>query len=150
MNFNRVVLVGRITKDPELRRTQTQQVSYVMFTLAVNKKFNQQQDNADFISCVAWDKKAEFLSNYIKKGALLLIEGRLQTRKFEAPEGVRIITEVICDDVQPLEKIEQRTSKQNMESLESTYNSTRKNNYQTNTDSIDSIYEDSIDEDVPF
>lgn len=150
MNFNRVVLVGRITKDPELRKTQSQQISYVMFTLAVNKKFNQQQDNADFISCVAWDKKAEFLSNYIKKGALLIVEGRLQTRKYEASDGVRVITEVICDDVQPLEKIEQRTSKQNMESLESTYQSMKKDNFHTNDEIIKSPFDGGIDEDVPF
>lgn len=120
MNYNKVVLVGRITRDPEIRKTQTQQIAYVMFTIAVNKKY--QQDQTDFINCVAWDKRAEFLANYIKRGALLLIEGRLQTRKYEAQDGNRLIVEVVADEIQPLERNEQRTSsRQNIESLESTY-----------------------------
>lgn len=150
MNFNRVVLVGRITKDPELRRTQSQQVSYVMFTLAVNKRF-QQQESADFISCVAWDKKAEFISNYIKKGALLLVEGRLQTRKYEAQDGNRMIVEVVCEDVQPLEKLEQqRTSKQNIQSLESTYTQSHPTQSNYNNDFQDYDENDAIDDNVPF
>ncbi len=103
--LNRVVLVGRITKDPELRNTQSG-VSYVMFTLAVNRMFSSQsgEKETDFINCTIWRAQAENLSKYIKKGGLLGVEGRIQTRTYEDPNtGRKYITEVICDTVSFLE-----------------------------------------------
>ena len=83
--INRVVLVGRITRDPELRKTNTG-TSVVSFTLAVNRRFSSNQEggqDADFISCVAWRQSADFMANYVKQGALLGVEGRIQTRNYK-------------------------------------------------------------------
>jgi len=103
--LNRVVLVGRITKDPEQKRTQSN-TPVVSFTLAVNRQFSNDQGEkqADFIQCVAWSKSAEFMSNYVRKGALLGVDGRIQTRTYETNNGeTRYVTEVVCDSVQILE-----------------------------------------------
>lgn len=102
--INRVILVGRITKDPELKSTQSN-VNFVNFTLAVNRQFADQsgERQADFIQCVVWRRQAENLAQYIRKGALLGVEGRIQTRSYEADGSMRYITEVVCDSVQFLE-----------------------------------------------
>ena len=104
--INRTILVGRITRDPEVKKTQTGR-SVVNFTLAVNRQYNREQ--ADFINCVAWGNQADFIGNYINKGALLGVEGRIETRNYEDQTGKRVyITEVICDNVQALESRGQR------------------------------------------
>jgi single-strand DNA-binding protein len=102
--MNRVILVGRITKDPEVKQTQTN-IPVVSFTLAVNRQFTdaQGEKQADFIQCVVWRKQAENLARFVKKGALLGVEGRIQTRQYEAENGTRYITEVLCDSIQFLE-----------------------------------------------
>jgi single-strand DNA-binding protein len=102
--INRVVLVGRITKDPELRKTQSE-LSTVSFTVACNRRFTSQgqEPQADFINCVAWRQTADYMANYVKKGALLGVEGRIQTRNYEDQTGKRVyVTEVVCDSVQTL------------------------------------------------
>ena len=104
--MNKVILVGRITKDPELR-TLSSGSSVVNFTIAVNRPIAQQQDqnasNADFISCVIWNKQAENLAKYVKQGSLIGVEGRIQTRNYESNGTTRYVTEVLCDNVQFLE-----------------------------------------------
>ncbi|MCI9293175.1 MAG: single-stranded DNA-binding protein [Erysipelotrichaceae bacterium] len=101
--INRVVLVGRITKDPMLRKTQSG-ASVVSFTLACNRRVPSQGQDADFINCVAWNKTADFMAQYVRKGALLGIEGRIQTRNYDDKDGKRVyVTEVVCDSVQFLE-----------------------------------------------
>jgi single-strand DNA-binding protein len=102
--MNRVILVGRITKDPEVKTTQSN-IPVVTFTLAVNRQFADQsgERQADFIQCVVWRKQAENLARFVKKGALLGVEGRIQTRQYEADNGTRYVTEVVCDSVQFLE-----------------------------------------------
>ena len=102
--INRTILVGRITKDPELKATQSN-ISFVNFTLAVNRQFKDDkgETQVDFIQCIVWRKQSENLARYVKKGALLGIEGRIQTRNYETEEGTRYITEVVCDTVQFLE-----------------------------------------------
>ncbi len=81
--INRVVLVGRLTKDPELRRTQSG-TSVVSYTIAVNRRSAQPgQPDADFINCVAWNKTAELMAQYLHKGSLIGVEGRIQTRNYE-------------------------------------------------------------------
>ncbi|WP_407453522.1 single-stranded DNA-binding protein [Methanobrevibacter sp.] len=101
--MNNTVLVGRITKDPTLNKT-TGGFSTLGFTLAVNRKFKKEgQPEADFISCVALGKTAEFMANYVKKGSLLGVEGRIQTRSYkDKNEKTVFITEVVCDSVQIL------------------------------------------------
>lgn len=103
--INRVVLVGRLTKDPELRYTPNG-VPVSTFTLAVNRTFTNRQGEreADFINCVVWRKQAENVANYLRKGSLAGVEGRIQTRSYEAQDGRRVfLTEVVCDSVQFLE-----------------------------------------------
>ena len=103
--INRVVLVGRITRDPELRKTNTG-TSVVSFTLAVNRRFSSNREggqDADFISCVAWRQSADFMANYVKQGALLGVEGRIQTRNYKDQSDRTVyVTEVVCDSVQIL------------------------------------------------
>lgn len=101
--INRVVLVGRITKDPVLRKTPNG-TSVVSFTIACNRRVPSQGQDADFINCVAWNKTADFMAQYVKKGALLGVEGGIQTRNYDDKNGKRVyVTEVVCDSVQFLE-----------------------------------------------
>ncbi|MEK4132026.1 single-stranded DNA-binding protein [Solibacillus sp. FSL W8-0474] len=103
--INRVVLVGRLTKDPELRYTPSG-VPMARFTIAVNRTFTGQsgEREADFIGCIAWRKQAENLANFMKKGSLIGVEGRIQTGSFEGQDGKRVYTtDVIADAVQFLE-----------------------------------------------
>nr|WP_106782034.1 single-stranded DNA-binding protein [Lysinibacillus timonensis] len=103
--INRVVIVGRLTKDPELRYTPSG-IPMTRFTVAVNRAFSNQQGEreADFISCVAWRKQAENLANFMKKGGLIGVEGRIQTGSFEGQDGKRVYTtDVVADSVQFLE-----------------------------------------------
>lgn len=101
--INRVVLVGRLTKDPVLRKTQSN-TSVTSFTCAVNRRFQAQEQTADFINCTAWNKTAEFISQYGKKGSLVGVEGRIQTRSYDDATGKRVyVTEVVCDSIQLLE-----------------------------------------------
>lgn len=103
--MNRVTLVGRITRDPELR-TSPSNVSFVAFTIAVNRvgsNVNGERE-ADFINCVAFNKQAENLARFIKKGSQIGVEGKLQTRRYQAGDGSnRTAVEVICDMVHFLE-----------------------------------------------
>ena len=103
--INRVVLVGRLTKDPEFRTTQSG-VDVANFTLAVNRNFTNAQGEreADFINVVVFRKQAENVNNYLSKGSLAGVDGRVQSRSYENNEGKRIfITEVVADSVQFLE-----------------------------------------------
>ena len=98
--INRVVLVGRLTKDIDLRKTNSN-TSVCSFTLACNRRFAQQgQQTADFINCIAWRQSAEFLAKYASKGAIVGVEGRITTRNYEGQNGKVYVTEVTCDSVQ--------------------------------------------------
>jgi single-strand DNA-binding protein len=103
--MNRVILVGRLTKDPELRFTPNG-VAVATFTLAVNRAFTNQQGEreADFINCVVWRRPAENVANFLKKGSLAGVDGRVQTRSYEGQDGKRVyVTEVLAESVQFLE-----------------------------------------------
>ena len=100
LNLNKVVLAGRLTADPELKQT-TSGISVVSFTLAVNRKYakDQEQQQTDFISVVAWRQTAEFISRYFKKGSALCITGAIQTRSWQDQQGQkRYATEVVADE----------------------------------------------------
>lgn len=103
--LNRVVLVGRLTKDPELRYTPNG-VAVANFTLAVNRPFSNTEGDreADFINCVVWRKPAENVANFLKKGSLAGVDGRVQTRSYDNNEGRRVyVTEIVAESVQFLE-----------------------------------------------
>lgn len=104
--INTSVLVGRLTKDPELRYTPGTGIAVTTFTLAVNRNFVDQQGErkADFIPVVVWRKQAESCANYLRKGSLAGVTGRIQTRTYDTPEGdKRFVTEVVADDVRFLD-----------------------------------------------
>ncbi|HEY4537629.1 MAG TPA: single-stranded DNA-binding protein [Erysipelothrix sp.] len=109
--INRTVLVGRLTRDPELRKTTTGK-SVVSFTVACNRRFGN-QDQADFINCVAWENQADFLANYLNKGSLVGIEGRIQSRSYEDATGKRVyVQEVVVENLQSLESRSQRQERE--------------------------------------
>ena len=100
--INAVVLVGRLTRDPELKYTQSG-LAYLRFILAVNRRTKNGEQEADFITCVAWRKQAENMANYLSKGSLVGIEGRVQTGSYEK-DGQRIYTtDIVVNNVQFLE-----------------------------------------------
>lgn len=99
--INQVTIVGRLTRDPELKAT-TEGTPVAHVTLAVNRQYRNQNGEieADFISCTLWRKAAQNTAQYCKKGSVLGITGRIQTRHYNTPEGKRVyITEVIADTV---------------------------------------------------
>lgn len=103
--LNNVSLVGRLTKDVELRYTPSN-VAVATFTLAVNRTFKNEngEREADFINCVMWRQQAENLANWAKKGALIGITGRIQTRSYDNQQGQRVyVTEVVAEQFQLLE-----------------------------------------------
>ena len=109
--MNKVLLIGRITKDPEIRYSQNG-TPQVMFTLAVDRGIRDANGNrqADFISCVAWRGQADFISRYIRKGYLMSVEGRIQTRNYQGQDGqMRYVTEVILDQVENLQPRDNET-----------------------------------------
>lgn len=102
--MNKVILVGRLTKDPELRRTASG-TAVTSFTLAVNKPYKTNgEQTADFISCVVWNGSAENVAKYCSKGSLVAIDGRISTRNYTNQNGQKVyVTEVLCDSVQFIE-----------------------------------------------
>lgn len=99
--MNKVILMGRLTKDPELRYTSANNTAVCSFTLAVDRKFQRQGEErqADFIQVVAWSKQAEFCGKYFQKGRQVAIVGRIQTRTWDDAEGKKhYVTEVVADE----------------------------------------------------
>lgn len=115
--INNVVLVGRMTRDAELRYTPQNQ-AVATFSLAVNRNFKNQngERDADFINCVIWRQQAENLANWAKKGALVGITGRIQTRNYENQQGQRVyVTEVVIDSFRSLEKRDNSANRNSMD-----------------------------------
>ncbi|MDN2453232.1 single-stranded DNA-binding protein [Lactobacillus sp. UCMA15818] len=112
--INRAILVGRLTRDPDLRYTSSG-AAVATFTIAVNRQFTNQQGEreADFINCVIWRKAAENFANFTHKGSLIGVEGRIQTRSYENQQGNRVyVTEVIVDSFSLLESRSQSERQQ--------------------------------------
>ena len=104
--MNKVVLIGRLTKDPELKFTPGNGNAVTTFTLAVDRRLPNKDGvrEADFIPIVVWGKQAESTANYMSKGKLIGVSGRIQTRSYEAKDGTRrYVTEVVAEEVQFLE-----------------------------------------------
>ncbi|MGI6392836.1 MAG: single-stranded DNA-binding protein [Candidatus Izemoplasmatales bacterium] len=139
--LNKVVMIGRMVRDPELRYTNSN-IPVASFTLAVNRSFQsssqtQGESNADFFDCIVWRKPAENVSKYCSKGSLVAVEGRLQTRNYmdEKNNVRRYVTEIVCDQVVFLSPKSQSDNYQPQES--------------TKTDEADSQI-DIIEDDLPF
>lgn len=115
IHMNRTILVGRLTKDVDLRYTQNGK-AVGNFTLAVNRPFKnaQGENEADFILCQVWGKQAENLANYMSKGSQIGVDGRIATRSYEAQDGKKVfVTEVEADNVQFLESKSNSSEKTN-------------------------------------
>ncbi|TFB21118.1 single-stranded DNA-binding protein [Filobacillus milosensis] len=146
--LNRVVLVGRLTKDPDLRYTPNG-VAVANFTVAVNRPFSNQQGNreADFINCVIWRRQAENLANYMSKGSMIGVDGRIQTRNFEGQDGKRVfMTEVVAESVQFLES---KGSSQGGQNAQRSMDSNTSNNQGPNNQNQGG-FQQSQDEKNPF
>ncbi|MCM8711946.1 single-stranded DNA-binding protein [Clostridium sp. SYSU_GA19001] len=104
--MNKVVLIGRLTRDPELKFTPGTGTAVATFTLAVDRRLPNKngQREADFVPIVVWGKQAESTANYMSKGKLMGVSGRIQTRSYEAKDGTRrYVTEIVAEEVQFLE-----------------------------------------------
>jgi len=100
--MNKVILVGRLVKDPEVKTTQSQ-IAFCGFTIAVDRKFKTAsgERQADFISCVAWRQQAEFLGKYFQKGSRVAVVGNLQSRTYDDANGKKVyVTEVVVDEIE--------------------------------------------------
>ena len=120
--INNVTLVGRLTKDVELKYTPANQ-AVAQFTLAVNRTFKNAngERESDFVNCVIWRKSAENFANFVKKGALIGITGRIQTRNYENQQGQRVYaTEVIAENFQMLESRNQQQGQQQAQPQQAT------------------------------
>ena len=113
--MNEIILTGRLVKDPEVRYTPSQKV-VTTFSLAVNREFKNEQGNydTDFFNCVAWGKTAELMGNTLKKGAKILVTGRVQIRNYESNGERKYITEVIVNKFEYLDKKEQPKAMEDM------------------------------------
>ena len=155
--INNVVLVGRLTKDPDLKYTGNG-TAVATFTLAVNRNFTNQsgEREADFINCVIWRKPAETLANYAKKGVLIGVTGRIQTRSYDNQQGQRVyVTEVVADNFQLLEskKADSSQNTQGSGASNSQTNNYTRNQQNRNNDESDPFGNSSIDisdDDLPF
>lgn len=167
--INNVVLVGRMTRDAELRYTPSN-VAVATFSLAVNRNFKgaNGERETDFINCVIWRQQAENLANWAKKGALIGITGRIQTRNYENQQGQRVyVTEVVADNFQMLESRASREaaspggySNNNFGNTSGAFgdspvtggfNSTPANNFQSGSDPFGAAGSiDISDDDLPF
>ena len=152
--INRTILVGRLTKDPELKYTASN-IAYARFTMAVNRSFASPngEREADFIGCIVWRKQAENMTRFVKKGSLIGVEGRIQTGSYDDKDGNRkYTTDVVCDSIQFLEPKtqQQNNNEQNYVPRENRgqdnrYQERPSESRQQNTPSID-VSED----DLPF
>jgi single-strand DNA-binding protein len=121
--LNKVVLIGRLTKDPEIRNT-TSGIPVGTFTLAVNRNYTAAngEREADFLNCVCYRKLAENVGRYVHKGSLVSVDGRIQTRTYDAQDGTkRYVTEIICDNVVFLDTRQQGESNYNQNSNNNNY-----------------------------
>lgn len=134
--MNRVVLIGRLTKNPELRFTPGTGLAVSTFTIAVDRRANKEgKKETDFIPIVVWGKQGENVANYMSKGKLIGISGRIQTRNYEGKDGIkRYVTEIVADEVQFLER------------------SDNSSNTAANNNNYDDGWSDPVDDsdDIPF
>lgn len=139
--MNKAILMGRLTKDPELRYTSVNNTAVCSFTLAVNRRFSRQGEErqADFIPVVAWTKLAEFCGKYFQKGQQVAVVGRIQTRTWDDAEGKRhYVTEVIADEAHFAD------------SRRSDGGQTRTPDISTERDQVDGFYPLDEDDELPF
>lgn len=151
--MNKVILIGRLTKDPEIRKTSTD-ISNCRFTIAVNRDYTSQgqEQKADFISCVAWRNQAENLCKYQRKGNQIAVEGNIQVESYDDASGVRkYITEVVVNRIDFLDSAAKKTENQYAESQHTTKEQQyRQANKQWQQQAFQNTNADISSDDLPF
>lgn len=148
--MNKVILIGRLTRDPDIRWTQGQdQKCVARFTLAVDRRYSKKESNeqqtADFISCIAWQKTAEFMEKYIKQGTKIALEGRIQTGSYTNKDNQKVYTtDVVAENVEFAE------SKGSGQSREQNENKSQSRQPEADKDGFMNIPDGVEDEDLPF
>ncbi len=150
--LNKVILIGRTTRDVDFRRTSSG-TPVATFTLALDNRYvlKDGKPTTDFINCVAWNKTAETMEKYVKKGALIAVEGRIQTRNYENKDGNKVyVTEVVCENMRMLDT---RNSSNNATYLEDYEPSN--NGYQKDEDNTENVTNNNVEfniseDDLPF
>ena len=147
--MNKVILMGRLTRDPEVRYTQTNNTLVATFSLAVNRRFVRQGEErqADFFNIVAWGKQGEFCSKYFKKGQQVGIIGRLQTRTWDDDKGRHYITEVVAEETYFADS--KRDGEVPNETFDNAFGSTMPGEMNGESEGA-SDFEVSSDDDLPF
>ena len=128
--MNKVILIGRITRDPELRHTQSG-IAVCQITVAINRRVSSQSGgpDADFIQVAVWDKQAENVSKYLRKGSQVAVEGRIQTRNYDNNEGKKVyVTEVVATSVQFLDSKSSNTTSETIQNEPSPFDFEPSNN----------------------
>ena len=150
--MNKAILMGRVTKDPEVRYTQgDNQMAIARYTLAVDRRFNRSGDEntADFIPCVAFGKSAEFAEKYLRKGTKLVVTGRIQTGSYTNKEGVKVYTTDVVVEDQEFAESKNSSSNSNYESNFGDMSSRQSQAPMAASDGFMNI-PDGIDEELPF
>lgn len=147
--MNKVILMGRLTRDPEVRYTQTSNTLVASFSLAVNRRFVRQGEErqADFFNIVAWGKQGEFCSKYFKKGQQVGVIGRLQTRTWDDDKGRHYITEVVAEEAYFADS--RRDGDSSNAAFENAFGSTMPGGMDSMADGA-SDFEVSASDDLPF
>lgn len=149
--LNKVILIGRTTRDVDFRRTSNG-TPVATFTLALDNRFvlKDGKPTTDFINCVAWNKTAETMDKYVKKGALIAVEGRIQTRNYENKEGNKVyVTEVVCENMRMLDTRNSSSNSTYLEDYEPSNNGYQKD--EDNTENVNNNVDFNISEDdLPF
>ena len=153
--MNKVFLIGRLTRDPELRYTGSN-IPTATFSIAVNRNFTNQagEREADFINVIVWRKQAENCKNYLTKGSQVAIEGRIQTRNYENKDGNKVyVTEVVCENMRMLDTRNSNSSTSYLEDYEPSDLGYQKDS--SDEESINSTVDSDVDfniseDDLPF
>lgn len=148
--MNKVILMGRLTRDPEVRYTQTSNTLVASFSLAVNRRFVRQGEErqADFFNVVAWGKTGEFCSKYFKKGQQVGVIGRLQTRTWDDDKGRHYITEVVAEETYFADS--RRDGESSSAAFDDAFGSTMPGGMDTGAEAGASDFEVSSTDDLPF
>ena len=152
--LNKVILIGRTTRDVDFRRTASG-TPVATFTLALDNRYvlKDGKPTTDFINCVAWNKTAETMDKYVKKGMMIAVEGRIQTRNYENKDGNKVyVTEVVCENMRMLESKNSNSSSTYVEDYEPADGGYQKDESSEteNTSSTDSVDFNISEDDLPF
>lgn len=142
--MNKVILMGRFTRDPEVRYSQGENaMAIARFSLAVDRRFGGEENTADFINCIAFKKTAEFIERYFKKGMKAVVEGRIQTGSYTKEDGTKVYTtDVVVEQIEFAESKSQQNDNSGYVQPSESYNNKTSDDFMN--------IPDGIDEELPF